>query len=250
MHEFAKTELKPGQVFDKDLAVRWFKANFPKIKSNTVQMHVDGMAANSRSRIHHVSIRPGSGHDLFYKVGRSQYRLWDPAHDGAPIYHGDKASQLRPAASGEDADEEREEALADTAGVESPSREFGAEADLRNYLEKNISALEPGLTLHEEEGLRAIEYPAGNGRRIDILARGADGAFVVVELKVSRGYDRVIGQIMRYMAWVKANLAEDKPVRGIIVANNISEDLKLATSLISGVRLVEYELHFRLKPIG
>jgi endonuclease len=51
------------------------------------------------------------------------------------------------------------------------------------------------------------------------------------------------------MAWVKKNLAGGKQVRGLIVAREISEDLKLATSLISDVQLIEYELSFKLNPV-
>jgi hypothetical protein len=49
--------------------------------------------------------------------------------------------------------------------------------------------------------------PAG-GRFIDILAVDENNDYLVVELKVSRGYDRVIGQLLRYMAWVGRHLAE------------------------------------------
>ena len=83
---------------------------------------------------------------------------------------------------------------------------------------KNLSLLEPGLRLYEEEGITGIEFPAG-GRFIDILAVDAQHNYVVIELKVSRGYDRVVGQLLRYMAWVKQHQAEaTQQVRGIIVA--------------------------------
>ena len=70
-----------------------------------------------------------------------------------------------------------------------------------------------------------------------------------MELKVSRGYDRVIGQLLRYMGWIEANMETAKPVRGIIVAKEITNDLKLAASRISGVRLVEYEISFKLNAV-
>jgi len=60
---------------------------------------------------------------------------------------------------------------------------------------------------------------SSSGRRIDILAVDGDGALVVIELKVSRGHDQVIGQILWYLGWIKANLAEEgQGVRGIIIA--------------------------------
>ena len=95
--------------------------------------------------------------------------------------------------------------------------------------------------------MTGVEFPVG-GRFIDILATDAENNLVVIELKVSRGYDRVVGQLMRYLAWVKKNLAEDEQrVRGIIVARAISEDLKLACSLVDGIDLYEYELSLELK---
>jgi RecB family endonuclease NucS len=69
---------------------------------------------------------------------------------------------------------------------------------------------------------------------------------VVIELKVSRGYERVMGQLLRYMGWVKHNLANGKKVRGIIVASEITEDLVLAASLVPDVTLHRYELALKL----
>ena len=84
------------------------------------------------------------------------------------------------------------------------------------------------MTLYEDEDgtFAGVEFSAG-GRFIDILARDRNGGFVVIELKVSRGYDRTIGQLLRYMAWVSANLSDGRPVRGVIVASKITEDLQL-----------------------
>jgi endonuclease len=85
-----------------------------------------------------------------------------------------------------------------------------------------------------------------------------DGAFVEKEpwcrrslprWKVSRGYDRVVGQLLRYMTWVEQNMETSQPVRGVIVANEITADLKLACSRIPEVRLIEYEIAFKLRPI-
>ena len=44
-------------------------------------------------------------------------------------------------------------------------------------------------------------------------------------------------------------MASPRPVRGVIVANEITDDLKLAASRISGVRLIEYEIEFKLRPV-
>jgi len=96
--------------------------------------------------------------------------------------------------------------------------------------------------------LNGVEFDAG-GRFIDILAVDKGGAFVVIELKVGRGYDRVIGQLLRYRSWVKQNMETDRPVRGVIIAHDISSDLKLATADIPNIELVEYEISFGLKHV-
>jgi RecB family endonuclease NucS len=74
-------------------------------------------------------------------------------------------------------------------------------------------------------------------------------SYVVIELKVSRGYDRVIGQLLRYMGWVQKNMESIRPVRGMIVANEITNDLKLAALRMPDVRLIEYKLSFELNPV-
>ena len=133
------------------------------------------------------------------------------------------------------------------------STEFAYESDLRDYLAKNLQIIEQGLRLYEEEGITGIEFPVG-GRFIDILAVDSKKDFVVIELKLSRGYDRAIGQLLRYMAWIQKNQADSgQKVRGIIVARGISKDLLLACSLMPNIHLFEYELSLSLKqvhPVG
>ena len=75
--------------------------------------------------------------------------------------------------------------------------------------------------------------------------------YVVVELKVSRGYDRTVGQLLRYVAWIEKNHAtRAQTVRGVIIAREISDDLLLACSKVTGVSLFEYEMSVALKPVG
>jgi endonuclease len=255
MHQFAQERLRAGQVFGKDDAIAWFREKYPKIKSNTVGMHVEGMAVNSQVRKHHANVKPGKDFDLFYKVGPGRFRLWDPATDPKPIYRDDI---LRAETGNDDvimtaqelAEAENGEELIDK---EAPAgtQEFAYEKDLRNYLGLNLHLIENGLHLYEDEDreFNGIEFPVG-GRLIDILAVDMDGGFVVVELKVSRGYDRVIGQLLRYMAWIANNLANGKRVRGVIVASEISDDLKLATSLVKDVALWQYKISFQLNRVA
>ena len=49
---------------------------------------------------------------------------------------------------------------------------------------------------------------------------------------------------------ISNHLAADKKVRGMIVASEITEDLKLATSLIEGVKLWQYRLSFQVDHVA
>jgi hypothetical protein len=226
--------LQPGQSFTRQQAIDWFAHQYPKIKTGTIHCHLIRLSTNAPTRLHY-NAKPRED-DVFFQLDGSHFRLYDPAHDPAPIHEATAKS--------------KQQVGIDEASAPEGSAEFAYESDLRNYLAKNLSIIEPGLKLYQDEGITGIEFPVG-GRFIDILAVDAKGALVVIELKVSRGYDRVVGQLMRYMAWIRKNQAEPgQQVRGVIVAREISEDLLLACSLLAGVQLFEYELSLKLKAVS
>ena len=221
---------EPGVVFTRNDALKWFNHHYPKVKDGTVSAHLLRFSTNSRSR-HHYSARPDE--DLLYQLDQGRFRRFDPATDPAP---------LDEPVAGEDPGDADEDAPNDIG-------EFAYEKDLRSFLARNLELVEPGLQLYEEEGITGVEFPV-RGRFADLLGVDADGRLVVIELKVSRGYDRVIGQLLRYMAWISKHQAEpDQGVRGMIVAREISEDLQLACSSIPDVRLFEYELAVSVRRI-
>jgi RecB family endonuclease NucS len=83
---------------------------------------------------------------------------------------------------------------------------------------------------------------------IDILAVDDSGAFYVFELKRARSPDHAMGQLTRYMGWVRQTIARDREVDGVIVAKQITNSLRYAASIVPNVSLLEYEVEFRLKP--
>jgi hypothetical protein len=218
--------------------VSWFAQHYPKTNPKTVAIHVNAMSINNaKFRQNHPTIRPGNGYDLFYKVGSDQFRLWNPELDGPPSYKGDPVIAVERTLDEQDETNDAEFA------------EFAYERDLQNFVAKNLHRIEPGLRLYEDEEITGLETDAG-GRRMDVLAIDAQDSYVVIELKVSRGYDRVIGQLARYIAWVEKNMEPSRPVRGIIIAKEISEDLKLAASRFQGVSLIEYEMELKFNHVS
>ncbi len=224
--------LTRGEALARGRVLAWFGEKYPKIKKGTISAHLLRMSTNAPSRIYYHG-KPGDD-DLFYKIDGGQFRLYDSNTDPPPIY----VASL-------DAEEPDELELDEPSPVE-----FAYEADLKNFLAKNLHLVEEGLSLYEEEGIDGIEFPVG-GRRIDVLAVSKENDLVVIELKVSRGYDRVVGQLLRYIGWVSENLAEDDQfVRGVIVARSISADLLLACLSLPQIQLLEYELSVQLHQVG
>lgn len=121
-------------------------------------------------------------------------------------------------------------------------QEFAYESDLRDFLASNLGVIDPGLTLYQDDRGSGIEYPVSTGGRIDILARERGGRLVVIELKVSRGRNPTIGQLLYYMGWVDMNLPGTGKSRGIIVAKEISDDLCLACQRVPDISLYKYSL--------
>lgn len=211
-------------------------------------MHVEGFATNNgRHRSHHSSIRPDTGWDLFFKIGPGAFRLFESETDPAPLYDLSEITTQEADGNTEADQEDHVERLGEIDAEE--LREFAYERDLQNFLAKNIELIEPGLRLYEEEGFQGVEFPAG-GRRIDLLAVDKEERLVVIELKASRAYDRVVGQTARYMTWVQQNIDTDKPVRGIIIAHQITEDLRLAAAISKEIGLMEYKLKFEITKVN
>jgi len=224
--------LKKGDRISRDQVISWFREKYPKIKQGTITAHLIRMSTNANSR-HYYNAKPGED-DLFYQIDGSSFRLFDVENDPPPLQ--DKGGVV---------DEIETEELGQNEG----KTEFAYEKDLQNFLSRNLNLIEPGLQLFENEGITGIEYPAG-GRNIDILALDKNDNYVVIELKVSRGYDRVVGQLLRYVSWIKKHQAEpSQSVRGIIIAREISDDLSLACEGLATVELFEYQLSITLNKV-
>lgn len=121
------------------------------------------------------------------------------------------------------------------------------ESEVRDFLASHINALGNDLQLYK--GIQGKEFPADDAGRIDLLCVDKSGDFVVVELKKNMPSDKVVGQISRYMGWVKKNIAEGKEVRGIIVApQSETENTKLnyAVSANPGIQLKFYKISLEI----
>jgi hypothetical protein len=125
---------------------------------------------------------------------------------------------------------------------------FVAETHLRDFLANNLSCVEAELQLYRQGERDGVEFPVDNGR-IDVLAQDSAKRFVVFELKMARGRNKALGQLLYYMGWVDKHLGNG-PCRGIIVAKEISDDLILATQRVKGVSLYRYKLDVSVEQVS
>jgi Endonuclease NucS len=113
---------------------------------------------------------------------------------------------------------------------------------LRNTIAENLANIESGLTVFTEKGgTKGIEYRTNVGP-IDILTRDEKDDFVVIEVKSGRADESALGQLLKYMGWVRQNLANEHNTRGIIVAEQITEGLKIGASEHSHIKLFRYNV--------
>jgi len=158
--------------------------------------------------------------------------------------------------TGDGDDDASEEVDLASDGTGSSSRpaggRFALERHLHDYMFDNWSRLELAADwdIFAREGAPGIGYefrtPVG---RIDLLARHKrEPRWLVIELKRDKSSDATVGQILRYMGWVKEHLADPQDtVEGMIVATEGDVQLHYALRAVRSVSFKYYEVEFSLK---
>lgn len=206
-------------------------------KENTIQAHLMGLSVNHTSGHHYPWIHKRA---FLWQESSGRYRLWDPEGDGPRANGGEPEIVDLP----EPETEAEFEGLASTFETS-----VSLERDLEHALLQNLSQLEPGLVLYTAKGSSGQQLNTGVVGRIDILAVDKYGGFVVIELKAGKANDRVIGQILRYMGWVVETLAQGKPVRGMIVADDFDDAVRYAAKAMPTVSLQRYQIRFSFEEV-
>lgn len=224
------------------------------VNDSSITCSIISGAVNHPSRIHYSENKKprltDTPYDYLFSTGRGKVVWYEPEKHGvweiAKATDGDLV--VRPADGvGENPSPvvEAVESNADAYGM------FALEAHLRDYLAKNLPKL-PGhdapLTLYRTDDRDGVEFQTDVGP-IDLLAT-SNGDFYVLELKLGRGPDATLGQILRYMGWVKEHLAGPKNVYGVIVASDIGQKLRYAATQVPNVRLMEYDLKVDLRSVA
>jgi Holliday junction resolvase-like predicted endonuclease len=126
---------------------------------------------------------------------------------------------------------------------------FYMEKQLEDFIIQNWENTELGkkLDLIIEDGeLVSQQYRTDIGQ-IDILAKekGSDN-FVVIELKKDQTSDDTVGQLARYMGWIKRHKGNEE-VKGIIIAGHYDKKLDYAQEMMNNIEVFIYEVDFNLR---
>ncbi|MHC4662837.1 MAG: endonuclease NucS domain-containing protein [Planctomycetota bacterium] len=202
----------------------------------------DGAGRITYTKMHHRNQIWGSISEWFYQnnvqAGLRTKITHDPSerHENLPVIH------LIPEGEGNPAYKVEEEAEV-TGSDTTPEIPLRFEKQLEDFLAANPEMVEPGLKLYrDEDGRIGRQYPTEVGL-IDLICQRPNGEFLVLELKRWRGSDVVVGQISRYIGWVKKHLAGEASVYGLILTHEKDETLKYAVYANSSISLKYYKVH-------
>jgi len=244
------------QYFNREVTYSELKqhlwAQYPGLNNSTLTCQIIICSVNHLSRVHYPENKKPrlctGQYDFLYNTGRGRVTPYDVEKHGLWEIHesADGSLSVRIA----------QEPVPDLGGgslvPDEQSGTFALESHLRDYLARNLTNnadFGTGLTVYTSgEGVDGVEFQTDVGP-IDILAISPNGDFHVFELKLGRGPDAALGQILRYMGWVDQHLANGKKVFGVILASEISEKLRYAVTQVPSVRLMEYELRFAVRAI-
>ncbi len=204
-------------------------------------------------RIHEVQCKkhgtalPGPG-DSGWTMGKTANLLRVSAATVSRRVEMNKALDQYPALEQCETENEARRKLEEIRG--SSGRSFDSEDELQQYLETNWNQTELG---RDWKLVRNGKYDTREVGIIDLLARHRrEPHWLVVELKVRRSTDAAVGQLLRYMGWVKENRAKDNEViQGLVISKSASKKILYALECVPNTELRLYYWQdgvFELKP--
>jgi restriction system protein len=130
---------------------------------------------------------------------------------------------------------------------------FAMEKHLEDFLVENwdSTSLSQEYSIWEDEGEMVGQQYATDAGPIDILAISKDKKrILVIELKRGRTSDAVVGQTLRYMGYVKEQIAEsDQSVEGAIIAFDDDQKTRWAIATVPSISFYRYQVNFKITKV-
>lgn len=127
------------------------------------------------------------------------------------------------------------------------------EKHLEDFLVANWDQtdLSKDFLIYEEEGEPVGRQYSTEVGPIDVLAISKDKKrLLVIELKRGKASDVVVGQTLRYMGFVKDQIAEpNQSVEGVIIALEDDPKLRWALMAVPGISFYRYQVSFKLMKV-
>lgn len=111
------------------------------------------------------------------------------------------------------------------------------ERDIQEFLCANLTEI-----FNQSLDLIASEYPVPFGRG-DILAKDAEGNYVVIEVKLGTLSRDAIGQLQSYMGAIESEFPNSF-VRGILIASGLDAGADAALRFTRNIVVYSYEINF------
>ena len=125
-------------------------------------------------------------------------------------------------------------------------------AQVRTLVVEQPALLEPDLSIYRDAKSNAVgvdlRTPVGS---IDLLARDRDGTFVVVSVPDPRDVESLMPEMLARIGYVRKHYAIDKrPVRGIVVIEEIPEELAYAAAgVVQTISFRAYRVALSFHPL-
>ena len=237
VRELIQTALEhmPDPFTSQDM-VRWFTERYDKVNARTVRAHLRRACVNIPPDA--TGARWGTDDRTVYRLSRGEFTRYRREVQG-DFERGLPLGLV---------EETEVDDLGDVPTGEAEAS-FALEYRLEEFMEANWSSIDFGQPLRiwtNGDGESGRQYATDVGV-IDFLCEDeADGALVVVELKRGKSSDRVVGQILRYIGWVRERLAGDHEVRGIIITHEYDDRVRYAIAELPHVEAWTYQVSFTL----
>jgi hypothetical protein len=137
--------------------IEWIHTKYPDVNENTIRAQIIICTVNAPSRIHYPENRKpreaNGRYDFLYSVGRGEVMSYDPQQHGKWAII-EKDGQI--IVSSQDTIDQD---FQDDTSVSNDGMSFALEIHLRDFLARNLEAVEKGLKLfHDDTEREGIEY--------------------------------------------------------------------------------------------
>lgn len=136
------------------------------------------------------------------------------------------------------------------------SGKFVKERHLQLYLVNHWERMELSsqweIYADSDDPQAGVEFSTGIGRPDILLTHTSEARVCILELKRGSTSDRAVGQLLRYIGWVREHLTDledvstDAEVEGRLIVSDSSKKLEYAISVVPELALYEYEMEVSL----